>query len=641
MRRRLYLVAIAAVAAVPILLFAAALGYNQASRERSNLEERVWRTTRDAAMEIDQTLSRHVAALEAISAFVAPDGSDLEELQRGAAARLRNQYGWKRLRLVDARTMQIVASVGEPEGGTHARAAEQIAQVVRSGRPVATVLPRELADAVPRVVIRAPVLHEGRIDMVLTAEIDSRVLGDVLRRVAPGAAWTVAAIDPAFRIGGRNRAEEEFIGTTITPSLRERVERSVESFFFSLNKEGERVYTLFIRSQGTGWTVAIGAPAAVVEQPLFWSNLTMLGAGGGTVLIAGLLAFFLVGNFERRQRAEEELHALAAEAATEWRISEIARNFPGVIYRRVLRPDGRVSYPFVSSGVESLLGLSVDELRGPLTMTELSRVLHGNHLARWRDALDRSAQELAPFKVEVAVHTQGGERWLRSMAVPHREQDGSIAWDGVVLDITEERRADEQRRLLMAELDHRVRNILAVVSAIASASLPDAGTAETFRGRLRALAHAHGLLAETGWEGASLEKLLEAELAPYRLGGDDRRITLEGEPVSLKPAAAQSLALAIHELATNAAKHGALSVARGEVRLAWGLEQGTADTELCIRWVESGGPPARAPGRRGFGHRLVEESIGHGLGGRSRLEFPEGGLRCIITIPAGHAVAAI
>lgn len=639
-RRRLYLVAIAAVAAVPILLFAAALAFSHANSERIALEERLWRTARGAALEIDKTLSAHTSALEAISAFIAPDSSAFAELRQGAPARLRNAYGWQRIRLIDARSMKAVDEIGAPGGREVMLAPELVQQVVRSGRPWAHAIPRQPERPLPAVVLRTPVFHEGRIDMVLAAWIESKLLGDVLRRVAPSAEWTLAAIDPAFRIGGRNRAEEEYIGTTVTPSLRERIEREVESFFYSLNKEGERVYTLFVRSELTGWTVAIGAPAAVVERPLLWSNVTVLAAGGGALAIAALLAFFLVGNYDRRQRAEEELQALAAEAAAERRISEIARNLPGVIYRRVLHPDGRVSYPFTSSGIEGLLGLDADALRRPMTLLQLGDILDSDAAESWHEGIRASARNLTHYKVEGAVRTPSGIRWLRSMAIPHRQDDGSIAWDGVLLDITEERRAEEQRLLLVAELDHRVRNILAVVSAIATASLPEGDAARTFRGRLRALAHAHGLLAETRWGGADLGRLLEAELAPWRPESGEARIALDGPSVTLTPSAAQSLALVVHELATNAAKHGALSTGIGAVSLAWCVEPRSDSPVLRLLWEESGGPAVAPPQRRGFGSKLIEQSITHGLGGTSELEFLSGGLRCTIIVPAAQNLVA-
>ena len=229
------------------------------------------------------------------------------------------------------------------------------------------------------------------------------------------------------------------------------------------------------------------------------------------------------------------------------------------------------------------------------------------------------------------------------MAVPRRRAgDGAVVWDGVILDVTDEKRADEQRDMLMAELDHRVRNVLAVVQGLASLTLPrdDEATA-TYRGRLRALAHAHGLLAETRWVGAGLRRLVEAELAPYR--DADGRLGLAGEEVVLEPAAAQALVLAVHELATNAAKHGALSRPGGRVDVAWtttgaGAAEEEGGRRLNLVWTETGGPAVAAPERQGFGHLLIERNVRHSLGGRVGLDFRPEGLRCEIEFPLGRGM---
>ena len=639
LRRRLYLAAIAAVAAVPILLFAATLAHDSVVDERMALEESLWRGSREALAAVDATLANHVAALEALSVFIDPDGGNLVGLYTGVAARLRDQYGWKNVRLIDARTYEVIAGVSATgEDPPTIRVPAAIDAVVRTGWPAATVLPRDLTGPGPDVVLRVPIRHDERIDQVLAASIDSAIFSQLLLASAIPPVWTAAAIDPAFHIAGRNRAREEFVGTPITDSLRSEIEGAAENFFFALNKEGERVYTLFTRSPSSGWTIAIGAPAAVVERPLFWSNASLAGAGGGAVVLAGLLALFMVRNFERRQEAEERLAAVAAEAETERRLTEIARNFPGVIYRRVLHPDGRLSYPFVSDGIGRLLGATVTELRKPSTFAELAEAIRYEPGVDWEGALVASARDLTPYKLEGALRTpDGGTRWVRSLAVPHRQPDGSVAWDGVALDVTEERRADEERRLLMAELDHRVRNTLAVVQALALSTLPRDGAAEVFAGRLRALAHAHGLLAETRWTGASLAKLAEAELAPYRENRDGARVTLTGAEVSLAPAVAQTRALVLHALATNAAKHGALSTPTGRVAMTWGLDHHDDAPDggdaLRLVWSEAGGPTVAPPTREGFGRRLIERSIGYRLSGRTEFEFRPEGLRCEIVFP--------
>jgi two-component sensor histidine kinase len=199
------------------------------------------------------------------------------------------------------------------------------------------------------------------------------------------------------------------------------------------------------------------------------------------------------------------------------------------------------------------------------------------------------------------------------------------------------------RRLLLAELNHRVRNALAAVQAVAATTArgaADAGSLwEAFAGRLRAMAQAHDVVAGRGWtEGAELRALLEAELAPYlrMAGAAGPHADLDGPQVRLSPAAALAFALALHELATNAARHGALSVASGRLRVRWDLlpassRSPSAAPQLRLDWVEEGGPvPAAPPLRRGFGTRLLSSALPAQLGGRVSLDFQPSGLHAVV-----------
>jgi PAS domain S-box-containing protein len=219
------------------------------------------------------------------------------------------------------------------------------------------------------------------------------------------------------------------------------------------------------------------------------------------------------------------------------------------------------------------------------------------------------------------VRKDGVERWVEVAATAVRDPEGRfLRGVRVVQDVTARREAEERQRLLLAELSHRVKNTLAVVQSIANRSLAGDRTLQEAREalakRLRALAGAHTLLTASEWRGASLRALAAAELGPYR-----GRAEARGADVTLGAKGAQSLALILHELATNAAKHGALSAPEGRVEVAWDVDGPT----WRLTWREAGGPEVRPPARRGFGRLLVEEAAAHDLGGRARLEFrPEG-----------------
>jgi PAS domain S-box-containing protein len=203
-------------------------------------------------------------------------------------------------------------------------------------------------------------------------------------------------------------------------------------------------------------------------------------------------------------------------------------------------------------------------------------------------------------------------------------------------EIAERREAEQHRRLLMNELNHRVKNTLATVQSIAAQTLRssalEASVRETFDARLIALSNAHNLLMSENWKGATLAEVVAAALAPYRAAGADR-FAVSGPEVPLSAKTALALSMALHELAANAGKYGALSDDAGRVALAWEAEGREGDARLRIRWAERGGPPATPPQRKGFGSRLIERGLAAELGGTARLAFEPGGLVCTIEAP--------
>jgi PAS domain S-box-containing protein len=197
-------------------------------------------------------------------------------------------------------------------------------------------------------------------------------------------------------------------------------------------------------------------------------------------------------------------------------------------------------------------------------------------------------------------------------------------------DVTE-RKAHEQRvRLLSREAEHRAKNLLANVGAmvqLSQADTPD-GLKEAIAGRIGALANVHSLFAQSRWTGAELGSLVKEELSPYSRDGE-QRTRIDGPPVVLKQDAAQAIAVTLHELATNAAKYGALSVPEGQVRVEWSQAE---DGRVVLRWAEAGGPPVNPPTRKGFGTHMTAAMI-RGAGGGVRLDWRVEGLACEIALP--------
>jgi PAS domain S-box-containing protein len=256
---------------------------------------------------------------------------------------------------------------------------------------------------------------------------------------------------------------------------------------------------------------------------------------------------------------------------------------------------------------------------------------HDQIVLRFRQAV----REEAVFRLDYRMrHADGGWRWVIDAAHPRRDASGRyLGHVGSVLDITDRREAEERQSLLAREVDHRAKNVLAVVqAALRLTRAPDqASYAAAVEGRVAALARAQTLLANDSWAGADLRAMLEGELVPF-LGGETgaARCTLRSEAVALPAAAAQPLTMLVHELATNAVKHGALSAAGGHVEVSWQV----AGDRLKLRWTETGGPPVmRPPTRRGFGARVLEGTVQRQLGGRLDLEWRVQGLDCRLDVP--------
>lgn len=345
----------------------------------------------------------------------------------------------------------------------------------------------------------------------------------------------------------------------------------------------------------------------------------------GTDAEAGLRERLAVIETENA-RLERELEAARRDAARFHAMVESATDYAIL----TIDPQGRITS--WNAGAENLLGWSKAEALG----MDSRRLFTPEDRAR--------GDPDAEIAMAAAQGRAGNERW-------HQHKDGRRFWGSGLLvplrqghepgflkimrDRTERREADERQTLLLRELSHRVKNSLAVVLSMArrtgSRAVDLAGFLDDFEGRLQALAAAHDLLSRNGWLGTPLAALVKAAVAPH----DDGRIRLRVADVSLKPAVAQSLVLVLHELATNAVKHGALSTAEGAVS----LEAEAKGDELVVAWREAGGPAVLPPRGRGFGTTLLEQVVARQHGGRLGLDWREAGLACTIVLPLAETVA--
>jgi PAS domain S-box-containing protein len=265
-----------------------------------------------------------------------------------------------------------------------------------------------------------------------------------------------------------------------------------------------------------------------------------------------------------------------------------------------------------------------------ITADNIRALIHPDDWSALQEIARGMAKGERARQTEFRVLRPNGEiRWCIGTAAASVNGTGKVVRvSGVTIDITGRKEADERQALLAREVDHRARNALAVIQSIVrltqAKSIDD--YVQAIEGRIKALARAHTLLSDSRWNGADLGSLVTEELAPYRAGN---KIEISGPNISLQPATAQALALALHELATNAAKHGALSSLKGKVSLDWQLQPDA----LILHWVENGGPHIAPPSAQNFGLKVILGSMEQQLGGRAAFDWDPKGLRCVLSIP--------
>ena len=333
------------------------------------------------------------------------------------------------------------------------------------------------------------------------------------------------------------------------------------------------------------------------------------------------------------QDVTEERRALEAQRATEERLQQFSRASSDVLW---IRDVETLQWEYLSPAFDHIYGLTrQDALRADNFHNWLGFILPEDRDGA-RAALQRVATgERVAFEYRIR-RPDGGVRWLRNTDFPIHDQTGKVTHvAGVGSDVTAMKQAEEHQRFLLSELQHRVRNTLAVIRSIMRRTAETTDSKDDFfthlDGRIAAFARVQAAVTRNPARGVDLAMLLADEM---RLVGaqEGRGLTIEGPAVSLAPKAAETLGLALHELATNAVKHGALSNALGSIDVAWRIA-GDEAPQLELDWIEHGGPTVLPPRRKGFGSEILERTLAYELKGNTQMEFRPSGFVCHISVP--------
>jgi two-component sensor histidine kinase/PAS domain-containing protein len=334
---------------------------------------------------------------------------------------------------------------------------------------------------------------------------------------------------------------------------------------------------------------------------------------------------------EARHQLEDRVEARTKELAEAKQRFEIAlRGSPISVFSQ----DKDMRYSWAHNAPT---GLSPEFLKGKtdeeVLPPEAARVI----MAAKRKAMETGESQEPETNFELFGRRRSFYLLIESL---RDEQDAVLGTTSVAVDLSERKANEDQLRLLLRELTHRCKNLLAVIHAIARQTASRTRSVEDFldrfSARLVAIGASHDLLIADNWHGASLRMLVEQQLGEHAdLFGE--QIAIEGEDVMLKPEAVQNLGLALHELATNAQKYGSLSDPHGEVRIQWQFCEEAS--KLRLIWQERGGPPVTPPVRSGFGRAMIETVVGKALEGDVSLSFPPKGVRCVIVIPSAQVTS--
>ncbi|MGX9147987.1 sensor histidine kinase [Mesorhizobium sp. 128a] len=659
---RAHLLGLIAAAVLPVWLFAAYLLVEYALHEQRRFEQDALQTARQVSLVVEAELVNLQTIIDGLSKSAAIANGDLKAFHDQASRLVQSTSAIVSLRDTEgnqlANTKVAVGGYLPPVKPIARQDHERLKSV---GVLVSDVFANQNSDGY-RVEVARRVLGPNGKEWLLSISVPTARIRDVMLAAVPDG-WTVGVGDRRRHYVARSKQHDEMTGK---PGLPEYVQKIVGSSgsFKSRNFFGTTLLAGYYRSAYSGWFYTANVPLSDVQAPL-WRSLEAIGGIGIAALLISLALAYIVGKrlteatIDLAGRADalgagrkvEPMSTTVAEFATiskamvkaEKAIAERTRELETVLETVPAAVwftyDPQARQVIRNRFAAELMGLPTNETRRsfgtPDLVIDTVAVKEGRTISREDRPLSRAMRGETIDNQEFTYTLPSGmQRHLLTSARPILSPGGSII--GAVqisLDISERKRGEEQRQLLVNELNHRVKNTLAVVQSIATqtirnaADLPAAG--KTLTSRLIALAKAHDVLTRKDWSGADLADLIVNSVQPH---ASLDRFHIGGEAVWLEPNIALSFALALHELATNAIKYGALSNSTGTVRISWETVDSEQGPMLKLEWRETGGPPVGPVVREGFGTRLLTRVFENERIGGVVLSYEPSGLLCVFRV---------
>jgi PAS domain S-box-containing protein len=655
---------------VPALVFSGLMILRSASFERADVDRQIQDAVNSTAVALDREFAATISTLMALASSPSLSEGELAAFygQAKAAAEVSGSHFY----LTDTKGRQLVNTRVAWGDALPDRSNGNWQDVLKSGKPEVSNLFRGIVAGEPVYAVSVPVKGRGKIAAVLSASILPRRIVEILDNQHLDDGWIVGVTDRSGTIIARSKDSERYLGQPLRGDLWDARDRAGP--WRTTNLEGTKVLRATARSRSSDWLVATTVPISVANRELTRSWLFVSTMAAGFSILSALLTFSfgrrisgpvrqLVAGADALGRGEEippidssisevcdVAHAISRAAATRLWMERSLRESESRL-RQVL------DNLFAFVGILDLRGTLIEANKAPLEAAALTRddvigkpfwdcywwAASPANQTKLKESFERAKTgQTVRYDVDIRVR-DNQQITIDFQMAPLFDADGRVILvipSGI--DITERMRREEHIHLLMRELTHRSKNLLAVIQAMARQSKVGSSTVDEFEARfsarLQALAASHDLLVQRDWHGVALDDLVTSQLGHY-LDRHMSQIAINGPQLLVTPEAAQNIGLAVHELSTNAAKYGALSVPEGRIEVRWECTPADeGERNLRLTWRETGGPAVVAPTHRGFGQLVIEEIAPRALHGTARLEFAPMGVRWTLDILATHAL---